>query len=546
MNSLDTLNRLSAAIILFVLLTLGVFGCFALHSTAVAAHALRSAAEAGEFDRKTTALQIGMAALALLAICTKFALMYTRRVYRRRADAEVRRHVETLERAALTDSLTGLGNHRAFYEQFEREVARARRHNLALSLVLMDVDDFKALNDTRGHKHGDDILVAVAQALRGSRAEDVAYRIGGDEFAMLLVETDSEGARTAGARLQQRVRNLIAPVTVSVGVCTAVRDHDEHDLYECADAALYAAKSNGRDAVVCYEDVERDAVVFSNKKASALRALLELPRVDVAFQPIWSLAESHVFGLEALCRPPSDCGLSGPQEAFDVAERIRRTAELDELCVRSVFDAARTLPPDVFLFVNVAPDSLSHPLLSPQRWLQLIARAGLRPSQVVIELTERRISNPDHVLRMLGALRAEGVSIALDDTGSGYAGLNLLTQAPFDFVKIDRGIVTGAQHNQRTRAVLAGIIAIAREAGSFVIAEGIENMQHLQFLRELQHQRHDLSFGVHGAQGYLLGRPRIGNPRLEPFLQYASLLDAAADAGADTENGSSLLEAVSS
>ncbi|HZT13661.1 MAG TPA: bifunctional diguanylate cyclase/phosphodiesterase [Candidatus Baltobacteraceae bacterium] len=540
MNSLDTLNRLAAVLILFVLLTLGVFGCVALHSTVVAAHALQGTADLRDFDRKTSALQMGMAAFALLGVCTKLALIYTRRVYRRRADAEVRRHVESLERAALTDSLTGLGNHRAFYEQFEREVARARRHNLALSLVLMDVDDFKTLNDTRGHKHGDDILVAVAQALRGSRAEDVAYRIGGDEFAMLLVETDSDGARTAGARLQQRVRNLIAPVTVSVGVCTAVRDHDQHDLYECADAALYAAKSNGRDAVVCYEDVERDAVVFSNKKASALRALLDLPRVDVAFQPIWSLAESHVFGLEALCRPPSDCGLSGPQEAFDVAERIRRTAELDELCVRSVFHAARTLPPDVFLFVNVAPDSLSHPLLAPQRWLQLIARAGLRPSQVVIELTERRISNPEHVLRMLEALRAEGVSIALDDTGSGYAGLNLLTQAPFDFVKIDRSIVTGAPDNQRTRAVLAGIIAIAREAGSFVIAEGIENMQHLQFLRELQYQRHDLSFGVHGAQGYLLGRPRIGDPRLEPFLQYASLLDADSY---ESETGTLLLEA---
>ncbi len=489
------MNRLSTALIVGLVLTLGGFGFYSWE-------------------------------LSILSLTLLVTLLYTSRVYRRRGERALRDQMKRLERAALTDSLTALGNHRAFYDQFEREVSRARRHELPLTLALLDVDDFKSLNDTQGHKHGDELLLALAESISRNRTEDIAYRIGGDEFALLLVETDAAGARIVCERLRAELEQVIAPSTVSIGVSTVNVEHDQHDLYEFADAALYSAKARGRNLTVYFDEMGKDAVVFSNRKASALRTLLEADRIEIAFQPIWSLAQSHIFGLEALARPPAGSGLSGPQEAFDVSERIRRTAELDVLCVRSVFNAARALPDDVFLFVNVSPDSLSHPLLSPECWLQMLTGANLRPSQVVIELTERRITHPDHVMRMLAALRESGIGIALDDTGSGYAGLNLLTQTAFDFVKVDRSIVVGAETSQRTRAVLAGIIAIARESGSFVIAEGIENPQQLEFLRRLQEERQDRSLAVHGAQGFLLGRPTIGDPRPETFSEFAAFLDA--------------------
>ncbi len=202
-------------------------------------------------------LQAAMIGVGLLGLLVLTGLASAMRTYRIRADLATEREIRKLEQAALSDSLTSLGNHRAFREDVLKEISRSRRHGQALTLVLIDVDDFKALNDARGHAHGDSVLVETARTLQAGRREDRAYRIGGDEFAMLLIETDREHAKGSLERLRDRLRERLDGATVSMGFCEMESGFDEHDLYERADAALYAAKRNGRDKTVDFAAIRR-------------------------------------------------------------------------------------------------------------------------------------------------------------------------------------------------------------------------------------------------------------------------------------------------
>ncbi len=450
-------------------------------------------------------LEAAMIAAGVLGLVLLMALTCTMHEYRKRADEAIGREIERLERAALSDSLTSLGNHRAFRDDLLKEISRSRRHDQALTLALIDVDDFKALNDTHGHAHGDAVLVETARALQTGRREDRAYRIGGDEFAMLLIETNLERAQHVIARLHERLRARLNGATVSVGLCELNDGIDESDLYERADAALYAAKRNGRDTTVNFASIRRHTTIVPVRKCVALQSLLEQRALDVAFQPIWSMGRKAVLGFEALARPSQSLGLAGPQEAFDVAERQRRVADLDRLCIERALERVAELPQAHLLFLNVTPETLGRADFSARGLVEEARAFGLEPQRIVVELTERHITDSRSIALAVQELRRVGFAVALDDTGSGSAGLEILRRVAFDFVKIDRSVIAEAMTHRRASGVLAGIVAIARASGSLVVAEGIENAEQLAFISRFQSTSSD---AIGGVQGYLLGRPQ--------------------------------------
>lgn len=288
-----------------------------------------------------------------LAILGFFALVL--RAYRRRVDEARAAEMARLAHAALTDSLTGLGNHRRYQEEAHRVVAQALQRGQPLALALVDIDDFKVVNDHNGHVHGDRVLTALAALLRDVGGADSAFRRGGDEFALLLPGIGEDAAVHALERLRVSAQARLLGATISVGIAALTPDDcDVTVLQEWADAALYEAKRRGRDMVVAFDAGRDGASVASSAKAHAVRLLLGEGQVTVAFQPIWDLTQGRVLAYEALTRPAATYGFLGPQEAFNVAERIGRAHHLDALCRRAILARATDLPADT---LSVLPNS---------------------------------------------------------------------------------------------------------------------------------------------------------------------------------------------
>lgn len=413
-----------------------------------------------------------------------------------------RRHRYALQRATR-DGLTDLGNHRAFQDELRRAAAVAERTGADFALAVFDIDDFKFLNDGRGHQHGDEVLRTVAKILGKGRAQDRAFRTGGDEFAMILAATSEYQAITAASRLRQSMCD--SGVAVSAGV-SATRDGMRIPavLREEADAALYEAKRRRSDAPLPFSDISEHATILTPQKAHAVRVLINDRALDVAVQPIWDLESGHLVGLEGLARIHSDYGLSGPAEAFDIAEQIGRIADLDRLCVAKVLERAPQLPPGARLFVNVHPASLDGEGTGGGWLLEAVRKAKVRPDKVVVEVTERSGARLPAVVRSVQRLRELGFLVALDDVGAGNSGLEMMRSVPVDYVKVDRSVVQRAQSDVNARAVLYAVVAFASETGTYVIAEGIEDAEGLAFVRGV---RAPAGPGVRGGQGFGLGRP---------------------------------------
>jgi diguanylate cyclase (GGDEF)-like protein len=427
------------------------------------------------------------------------------------------RSLSRLHRVALNrathDGLTDLGNQSAFQDELRRATATALRYGEPLSVALVDLDDFKLVNDRKGHRQGDRLLAGLARVLQEGRPEDRAFRIGGDEFALIMPRSDVDGAKERLDRMRSHAAEQLGGVTLSVGVAQlepAMRDAGT--LVEQADAALYEAKRLGRDRVATFGQLD-EALVVTAARLGALHRLLDGPPPAIAFQPIWELGPTGnlLVGYEALARPDVR-GLAGPAEAFALAERIGRAHELDSLCRRATLARAHELPRDALLFLNVSPQSFDLDELSGDSLLCAVRAAGLEPERVVLEITERSTARLDRVVREATRLRKLGFRLALDDVGAGNAGLEMLRSLPVDFVKIDREVVASSARGGSARAILHAVISFADEVGAFVIAEGIETEAMLEHVRAPD-KRPGLErrTGVHGAQGYLLGRPQTGS-----------------------------------
>jgi diguanylate cyclase (GGDEF)-like protein len=424
----------------------------------------------------------------------------------------MRDHRMVLHRATR-DGLTDLPNQRAFQDEFPDAVAAAARYGDPLALILLDVDDFKLINDRHGHQQGDSILRVVSGVLRSCRPGDRPYRIGGDEFALLLAHTDADGARTLARRLCRNFAEV--GVEVSIGASVLRPGLAADTLRAEADTALYEAKRQGGNRAAHFDDIRERVVVTTAEKKEAVRRLIDEGRLTTVFQPIWNFDEETLLGVEALARPDPSYGLSGPAEAFDIAEQIGRVHQLDVLCIETALQSAPELDPGVLLFLNISPLTLDLDAEADAWLAPAVERAGRRAEGVVVEVTERFGGRTPSVVKRLKKLRAQGFKIAIDDVGTGNSGLEMLRSIEAEFVKLDRSIVTAAATEPGARAVLLAMATFARQTGAFVVAEGIEDEDTLQFLRAMNERDLSTSAIIQGGQGFGLGRP-LPNPLARP------------------------------
>lgn len=440
-----------------------------------------------------------------------------------RSRTDLRRMYEVARADSLRDGLTGLGNHRAFQEELDRELEWYQRYKVPVALLLIDLDDLKLVNDSAGHAAGDEMLRDIGKLIADSgRYADRAFRIGGDEFAILLPHTDVDGALHIARRLQERAMQPRAgarPIPFSGGVSACpMLATTRSQLYAQADAALYWCKRHGRASIDVFHPVrDREAnQEASNELSAAIARVVTERLVRPVYQPIVDLVNGRIIGYEGLSRPTAESGFADPGSMFHAAEAVGRTVELDLSCLHAVVAGARQMSTDQMLTVNISPRTVEAPHFSADALMSLLSRYGIAPERVVIELTEReKVEDLSRLHANLGALQRLGLRIAADDVGAGNAGLRLLSQMRFDIVKIDLSLVQEGAERDSSRAVLRSLRELAARWQATVIAEGLETISQLRMVREL---------GVGAGQGYLLARPMS-----EPTMLSVDI--AAIDAG---------------
>lgn len=444
----------------------------------------------------------------------------------RRLVEELRAQNLELEKRVSHDPLTGLFNHAYLHDRLLAELSACRRHGRELSVAFLDLDGFKDVNDALGHPEGDRVLRRVADLLRGGqgdwalRSEDVIARYGGDEFVLLLSATGKTDAAAKAQQLRAAMEQAALagpdrPLTVSIGVASYPQDGaDRDELLRAADVALYAAKALGKNRVVSYTpglvSLRPLPRVGESADAAELMALdrsIHERAFSFLYQPIVHAGTGAVFAYEGLCRP-NDPVFKGPTELFAAAERSGRVRELGRVLRRLVVGPLARLPGDSLLFVNLHPYELRDPDL-----LEL-EKLGKVASRLVLEVTEtRELRDTDRLQRTLQELRAMGFRIALDDLGSGYAGLNTLAQLRPDFVKLDRALVQGVPVDGRARRLVKHLLDFSAAEHILVVGEGVETELERDVVTEL---------GCPLLQGYFLARP--APPFVVPSLHHAQVL----------------------
>jgi diguanylate cyclase (GGDEF)-like protein len=423
--------------------------------------------------------------------------------------SRLRELYESAREAALHDNLTGLGNHRAFQEAVARMVEGSRRYGTVFSLVLLDIDEFKRINDTRGHAVGDQLLAQVGDLIRVTiRHTDAGFRVGGDEFAVLLPHTDAGGAvglarRLLNRGLEDRSSGVYREaISFSAGVTSCPEFGTTRlQLTAQADAALYRGKRAGRTIVTVYDPDKDHGHVDEGMRAelsSAISAVLESNWLTPVYQPIVELKTGKVLGYEGLVRVPRESAFPHAGALFDAAEIAGRVQDLDRAALDVVLRGATDVADELTLSLNVSPRTFEATDFNASTFLSILRRHGVRPERVILELTEReQVRDAERLGTAIQAVQAAGVRVAADDVGAGNAGLRLLSQFRFDVMKIDLSLVQAARQDQ-TMSVLTSLIQMANRGGAMTIAEGVETPAQLRTIRRL---------GVTAGQGYLLGRP---------------------------------------
>jgi len=411
---------------------------------------------------------------------------------------------------ALVDGLTGLGNHRAFQDELARQLELTKRHGIPFSLLLVDVDDLKSVNDTKGHAGGDRLLEAVGQVTASIlRRSDRAFRVGGDEFAILLPNSDVDTGLAVARRILASALNggdpsdEIDPFSLSIGVSAYPSPStDGHYLYRNADAALYWCKRHGRTAVVAYDPGHHGAASDDRSVAdlsAAIGTVLATRALRPVYQPIFSMSTGEPIGYEGLVRPDDNAPFSDASALFAAAEAVDRTVELDMACLEIVAAGAHLPTSDTYISVNLSPRTLESSLFHPSELKAILLRHGIPPERVVLELTEReKVEDLEQLRKNVEACRRAGMRLAADDVGAGNAGLRLLSEIHFDIVKIDLSLVQGGTMHDPSHGVLRALQELATQWRVSVVAEGVETAPQLAVVRSL---------GISAGQGYLLGRP---------------------------------------
>src|SRR3954447_23447148 len=413
---------------------------------------------------------------------------------------------------ARHDHLTELPNRAHLHELIDEELQRRGRG--AVTVLFLDCDGFKEVNDSLGHEVGDELLPRVPARLpRRTRACDTVGRLGGDEFVVLCRDCDVSGAEALAARFQSAFEEPFplgvrtARLTASIGIATTGTDETvavrSTDLVRDADLAMYAAKAAGRNRVRTFTTDLRSAAQRKALLAGELRDAIEDGQLVLHYQPIMYLPTGECSGVEALVRwQHPERGLLAPGEFLAAAERQDLVAPLarwvlGEATRQTAEWSSRGL--DVVTGVNVSARHFSTGTLVADVHATLAA-AGLPPEQLLLELTETCVAeDPQRAAEQFAALRRSGVEVSIDDFGSGYSSLAQLVDIPTGVLKIDRALVAGADGaHSSAAAAIAAVVALASACGMRTLAEGVETAAQLQLAEDL---------GCTFAQGYHIGRP---------------------------------------
>jgi diguanylate cyclase (GGDEF)-like protein/PAS domain S-box-containing protein len=417
-----------------------------------------------------------------------------------------------LAHLAQFDQLTGLPNRTLLADRFSQMIVQAGRRGSPLAVLFVDLDEFKLVNDTLGHAGGDALLQEVAARLQSTvRAGDTVARISGDEFAIVLADlTRTEDAALVSQKIIERLSSAMEVhgkevfVTASVGIAAFPADGaDAEALLRAADAAMYRAKQAGRNAFQFFTPEINQRSRARAQMAVELRRALEREEFALVYQPKYRLSDRQVSGAEALLRwKHPERGTVSPAEFIPVLEETGLIVQVGEWVIRR---ACADLKAWQAAGINLGAVSVN---LSARQFRQsdlheriksIVSSAGVDPALIELEITESQLmTDPDHAIRVMRALRDAGMRIAIDDFGTGYSSLSYLTRFPVAALKIDRSFVKDMWNDKGDANIVRTIVEMAHSLGFTVIAEGVETEQQAAFLRALRCEQ---------AQGYLFARP---------------------------------------
>jgi len=453
------------------------------------------------FDRADVSLLRGMSRVLTLTL-RMLALVEVERAQR-----------EESQRRAFTDSLTGLANRALLLDRLDQVLKQAQRRGGDATVLFVDLDRFKVVNDSLGHSAGDALLEAVAERLRGVvRAGEMVARLGGDEFAILLEGEEATAAhavrvaRRIGAALREPFFVADHEVTISASIGIASGCDAAPDLLRDADVAMYRAKSSGKGKYRVFEPAMHADALARLELDAALRHAVDRDELVVHYQPIVDLADGTTIAVEALVRwQHPECGMVSPGEFIPIAEETGLIVDigtwvLREAC-RQVAEWQATAGPDeppLLLTVNVSGRQLSDPGLA-DLVCTTVAEAGLATGSLILELTETVLMQDIGLsVAQLHALKGRHVQIAIDDFGTGYSSLQRLQSFPIDILKIAKPFVDELSDRPDTAILARAIADLSRNLALDTIAEGIEGPLQWQRLRD---------FGCRLGQGFLFSRP---------------------------------------
>ena len=429
---------------------------------------------------------------------------------------------QRIERLAYTDNLTNLGNRPAFIRSLDERFAR--EGDSSTCLLLVDIDNFKRINDSLGHQTGDKLLISLARRLRNSlSASGVLARFASNEFAVLLDDTSLEDGQGVALQLLRTldkpmfVDNQLINVTASVGLaCAPLHGSDPTTLMKNAGLALHKAKANGKHQVQVFTEVLNAEASYKLFVENNLRRALTQNELEVFYQPKLCLRSGRLLGLEALLRwNHPERGMIRPDQFISVAEETGLIIPIGKWVVRQACCMSQQLREagmgNLHVAINLSPKQFSDPDLVASIGT-ILKEEALPPHLLELELTEGLLleaSEDTH--RQLDELKALGLTLAMDDFGTGYSSLSYLKKFPIDIIKIDRSFINEIPDNQDDMEITSAVVAMAHNLKLKVVAEGIETPEQLAFLR-----RHRCDVG----QGYLFDRPIPGRELAEKLKRY--------------------------
>jgi len=424
---------------------------------------------------------------------------------RKQAEQEIRK-------LAYHDTLTGLPNRSLFQDRLDQALAQAKRHGRDLSLLFLDLDRFKDVNDTLGHASGDLLLQAVAERLRLCvRQSDTVARLGGDEFVVLLTSVKNE---RDGAIVAEKILEMLSePIDLdgkavftscSIGVVMSPHDGENAEaLLKHADMAMYAAKDKGRNNFQFYSSEMNRNAYDRHLLEHKLRRAIEEEQFEVYYQPQWDMGSRTLIGLEALVRwMDPDEGMISPARFIPVAEESGLIRPLGEWVLRTACAQVQAWHEAGYQQVRVGVNISGRQFRQPDLVAMIddiLAETGLPAEYLELELTESYLmEDADATNRILAFLKVRGIELAIDDFGTGYSSLNYLKNFPIDRIKIDQSFVRDVTASRDDAAIVEAIIAMAESLELDVIAEGVETAEQLKFLQ---------ARGCQEMQGYFFARP---------------------------------------